>query len=137
MVKVTEDFGHRKLIDGSMTTLHSHPGDSGDLTRIGGYYPGVLSTGIKTTPQVPYAGIGFTITSLRCRAAVAAAGADLRVKIRRNGTSMGEVDLGTTQEGTLGSLSVTVSAGDYFDIEITQTGTTPNEGSDLVWMVVS
>ena len=103
---------------------------------LGGYFPGVLSTGIKTTPQVPYAGDGFTITSLRCRVAVAASGADLKVKIRRNGASMGEVNLGTTQAGTLGSLSVSVSAGDYFDIEITQTGTTPNEGSDLVWMIV-
>jgi len=76
---------------------------------LGGYFPGVLSTGIKTTPQVPYAG---------------------------NGVSLGEVNLGTTQAGTLAIFSVSVSAGDYFDIEITQTGTTPNEGSDLVWMVV-
>jgi len=64
---------------------------------LGGYYPGVLSTGIKTTPQVPYAGDGFTITGLRCRVAVAASGADLKVKIRRNGVSLGEVNLGTTQ----------------------------------------
>ncbi len=103
---------------------------------IGGYYPGVLSTGIKTTPQLPYKGDGFTITSLYCRVAVAASGADLKVKIRRNGVSMGEVNLGTTQTGSLGSLSVSVSDGDYFDIEITQTGTTPNEGSDLVWLCV-
>lgn len=132
MVKATEDFGNKALVDGSVTTLHSH---AGDLTRIGGYYPGVLSTGIKITPQVPYAGVGFTITNLRCRVAVAAVGADLRVKIRRNGTSIGEINLGNTQDGTLSGLSVSVFAGDYFDIEITQVGPSPNEGSDLVWVV--
>lgn len=93
------------------------------------------STGVKA-PQVTYKGNGFTLTELYCRVAVAAAGADLKVKIRRNGSSMGEVNLGTTQTGSLGSLSIAVSDGDYFDIEITQVGSTPNEGSDLVWMVV-
>ncbi len=102
---------------------------------LGGYYPGVLSTGIKTTPQVVYKGDGFTITGLACHLAVAGSGADVKVKIRRNGTSMGEVDLGTTKDGTLGSLSISVSDGDYFDIEITSVGTTPNEGSDLHWLV--
>lgn len=102
---------------------------------IGGYYPGVLSTGIKTTPQVVYKGDDFTITGLACHLAVAGAGADVKVKIRRNGANIGEVDLGTTKDGTLGSLSRDVFDGDYFDIEITQTGANPNEGSDLHWLV--
>jgi hypothetical protein len=107
-----------------------------DHAPVGGYYPGVLSTGVKTTPQVPYKGDGFTITTLYCRLAVAAQTQDAKVKIRRNGTSMGEVVITkNTNTGSL-SVSVTVSDGDYFDIEITQVGTSPNEGSDLVWMVV-
>ena len=111
------------------------PAFASSHSPIGGYYPGVLFTGIKTTPQVVYKGAAFTITGLACHLAVAGSGADVKVKIRRNGISMGEVDLGTTKDGTLGSLSVSVSDGDYFDIEITQVGTTPNEGSDLHWLV--
>lgn len=103
---------------------------------VGAYFPGVLSTGIRTTPQKEYRGDAFTITKLSCRVAVAASGADLKVKIRRNGTSMGEVNLGTTQTGEVIGLSIGASDKDYFDIEITQTGTAPNEGSDLDWQVV-
>ncbi len=112
------------------------PPAAGGLTHapIGGYFPGVLSMGIKTTPQTVYEGDDFTLTKLRCRLAVAGAGADVKVKIRRNGTSMGEVNLGTTQDGTVTGLTVAVSAGDYFDIEITGIGSSPNQGSDLVWL---
>lgn len=130
----SEQVAHAELLSGGITGRHSHLG-SILHTVLGGYYPGVLSIGIKTTPQVVYKGDTFTITGLACHLAVAGAEAEVKVKIRRNDTSMGEVNLGTTKDGTLGSLSVTVSDGDYFDIEITAVGTTPNEGSDLNWLV--
>jgi len=49
---------------------------------------------------------------------------------------MGEVNLGTTQTGEVTGLSIGASDKDYFDIEIAQIGTAPNEGSDLDWQVV-
>ena len=56
--------------------------------------------------------------------------------IRKNGSSIGTVTI--LQEDKTGSAAVveSIADGDYFDINITQVGDTPNEGSDLVWVVV-
>ncbi len=105
---------------------------------IGACYPGVLSvsTPNAVAPQVPYRGAAFTIDKLYCRLAVAPQLQDAKVKIWRNGTSMGEVTITkSTKAGEL-DVNVPVSSGDYFEAEITQTGITPNEGSDLVWLCV-
>lgn len=101
---------------------------------IGTLYPGVLSTGLKP-PQVPYKGDTFTATELYCRVSVAPQGADIIVSIRLNGV---EIDTVTIADGAQTGTTVIdeeIADGDYFDIEITQVGDTPNEGSDLVWVV--
>jgi hypothetical protein len=102
---------------------------------LGALYPGVLSAGVKP-PQVPYRGAGFTIDKLYCRVSVAPQGQAITVQIRRNGASMGTVTISANQQTGEADVNVSVSSGDYFDINITQVGTSPNEGSDLVWLVV-
>lgn len=110
-------------------------GDGGDdHAPVGALYPGVLSVGVKP-PQVPYLGTGFTATRLYCRVSVAPDGADIIVSIRQNGA---EIDTVTIADGTQTGETAcndAISDEDYFDIEIDQVGTNPNEGSDLVWMV--
>jgi len=101
---------------------------------IGALYPGVLSTGIKV-PQVPYKGDGFTATELYARVTIAPQTTDITVQIRRNGVSLGTVTIAAAAQTGSTAISQAVSDGDYFDINITATGTTPNEGSDLVWLV--
>ena len=131
MAKVEGDFGSPELVGGGVTTLHSHPGD---LTRVGALYPGVLSTGVKP-PQVPYRGDGFTATKLYCRVSVAPQGQAIMVAIRRNGVSLGTVTIAATKNDSTTGISVSIADKDYFDADITQVGTSPNEGSDLVWLV--
>jgi len=101
----------------------------------GGYFPGVLSTGIKTTPQVEYRGDAWTLTKLSCRVAVVPQGAAITVQFRKNGANIGTaVSIAiVANAGEVTGLSIAVADKDYFDIEITQVGTAPNEGSDLVW----
>jgi hypothetical protein len=101
---------------------------------VGALYPGVLSTGVKP-PQVPYTGDGFTATKLCCRVSVAPQTQAITVQIRRNGTSLGTVTIAAAAQTGTASISQAVSDGDYFDINITQVGTAPNEGSDLIWLV--
>jgi len=102
---------------------------------IGALYPGVLSTGVKP-PQVPYKGNALTATELYCRVTIAPYGQDLMIEIRRNGTPLGTVTIAAGAQTGTTPVSQTISDGDYFDINITQVGTSPNEGSDLVWLVV-
>ena len=102
---------------------------------LGGLAPGVLSIGVKP-PQIPYRGDNFTIDKLYCRVSVAPQGQGIGVRIRRNGASMGQVVINAAaQTGEL-DVDVNVTSGDYFDIQIFQVGTSPNEGSDLVWLCV-
>src|SRR3989304_2370537 len=96
---------------------------------IGALYPGVLSTGVKT-PQVPYVGAAWTATKLYCRVTVAPGIQDITVQIRRNGASMGTITTAAGAQTGSAAISVAVADADYFDINITQVGTTPNEGSD-------
>jgi len=111
-------------------------GGGGDShAPIGALYPGVLSTGVKP-PQVPYKGNGFTATALYCRVSVAPQLQDITVDIRRNGTTLGTVTIDKSKQTGSADISQAISDGDYFDINITQVGTSPNEGSDLVWLVV-
>jgi len=106
-----------------------------DHPPLGGYYPGVLSTGVKP-PQVPYAGDAFTIDKLYCRVSVAPQGQAIMVQIRRNGASMGTVTISAGNQTGQADVNVGVTYANFFDINITQVGTSPNEGSDLVWLVV-
>ncbi len=112
-------------------------GGAGGSTHapLGGYYPGVLSTGVKP-PQVPYRGDAFTIDKLYCRVSVAPQTQALTVQIRLNGASMGTVTIAAAGQTGDTDVSVSVSSGDYYDINITQVGASPNEGSDLVWLCV-
>ena len=56
MAKVEEDFGHRELVDGSVTTLHSHPGGGADVRS--GVIPNV-NDGSWGTVVFSAEGIGF------------------------------------------------------------------------------
>ena len=102
---------------------------------IGAVYPGVLSTGVKT-PQVPFKGDAFTATGLYARVTIAPQGQAITLQIRRNGTSLGTVTIAAGERTGATAISQLVSDGNYFDINITGTGTSPNQGSDLVWLVV-
>ena len=123
---------HAALPDVHHAQAHSH---ALDHAPIGALYPGVLSTGLKP-PQVPYRGSAFTIDKLYCRVSVAPQTTAITVEIRRNGASMGTVTIAAAAQTGETDVNVAVTSGDYFDINITATGTTPNEGSDLVWLVV-
>lgn len=104
---------------------------------VGGYYPGTLSvtTPNAVPPQVPYKGDAWTLNRLHCRVVTAPTGAAAKVKIWRNGTSMGEVTIAIAANyGDITGLSVSVSDGDYFEAEITQIGSTV-AGADLSWVV--
>jgi hypothetical protein len=84
---------------------------------------------------VPYKGNGFTATKLYCRVSVAPQMQDITINIRRNGTTLATVTIEKSKQTGSAAVSQAISDGDYFDINITQVGTTPNEGSDLVWLV--
>ena len=108
---------------------------------VGALYPGALSTGIKA-PQVPYYGSGFTATKLYCRVAVVPAGAAITVQLKRGVGEGASSNLGTAASiaigdhaSTAGVLNQAIASGDYFEINITQVGSSPNVGSDLAWMV--
>ena len=111
-------------------------GGGGGLTHapVGALYPGILSVGVKS-PQVPYKGAAWTAVTLYCRVTTAPQTTAITVQVRRNGTSLGAVTIAAAaQTGSL-TISQAIADGDYFDINITATGTAPNEGSDLVWLV--
>lgn len=114
--------------------LPSGGGGGDNHAPISALYPGVLSTGLKP-PQVPYKGNGFTATKLYCRVSVAPQLQDITINIRRNGSTLGTVTIEKSKQTGSAAVSQAISDGDYFDIDITQVGTSPNEGSDLVWMV--
>jgi len=115
--------------------LPSGGGGVGDNhAPIGALYPGVLSTGVKP-PQVPYKGNGFTATKLYCRVSVAPQMQDITINIRRNGTTLSTVTIEKSKQTGSAAVSQAISDGDYFDINITQVGASPNQGSDLVWLV--
>ena len=116
--------------------LPSGGGGGGGFSHapIGALYPGVLSTGVKP-PQVPYKGSGFTATKLYCRLSVGPQGQAITVQIRRNGDSLGTVSIAAGNKTGSQTISQAISDGNYFDINITQVGASPNEGSDLVWLV--
>ena len=108
---------------------------------IGALYPGVLSTGLKP-PQVPYYGDTFTATKFYCRVSVPPAGAAITVQLKRGVGDGASANLGTVATIAIGSrvstggvLSQAIASGDFFEINITQVGTSPNEGSDLVWVI--
>ena len=105
----------------------------------GALYPGVLSTGLKS-PQVPYYGPGFTATKFYCRASVVPQGQAITVQLKRGVGEGASANLGTAASiaagnhiSTAGVLNQAIASGDFFEINITQVGTNPNEGSDLVW----
>ena len=135
MAGQSEQVAHAELVGGGVTSLHLHPSGI-NHALFGGYYPGVLNIGIKTTPQVEYRGEAWVLTTLSCRIAVPSAVANIKVQFRLNGSNIigGEVIiLAENNAGEITGLNIGVSDKDYFDIEIVQVGTTPNEGSDLDW----
>lgn len=109
---------------------------------VGAYYPGVLSTGIKSTPQRTYLGDGFTATKFQCRVAVVPAGATITVQLKRGVGEGASANLGGVATIAIGNhlsdvvvLNQAIASADFFEINITQTGTNPNQGSDLDWGV--
>lgn len=132
LIEDSEDSGSKKRAQ-----LGNLPGGGGGTSHalFGAYFPGVLSTGIKTTPQYEYRGDPWTCTKLSCRVAVPSGTNPVVVQFRMNGS-----DIGTAVSITAGNnaaevtgLDIDVVDKDYFDIEITGIGATPNEGSDLHW----
>ena len=102
---------------------------------LGKLIPGVLATGVQG-PQALYKGDGFTPATFYCRVSVAPRGAALTVLLYKNGATTGTTC--TVADGAqTGSVAYTTAVADgaYFSVNITQVGTAPNEGSDLVWMV--
>jgi len=84
---------------------------------------------------VPYKGEGFTATKIYCRVSVAPQTTDIIVQVRCNGAPLGTVTIAAGSQTGSAVISQAISDSDYFDINITQVGTSPNEGSDLVWLV--
>ena len=117
-------------------------GGGDDHAPVGALYPGVLSTGLKS-PQVPYYGDGFTATKFYCRVSVVPAGAAITIQLKRGVGEGASANLGTVATIAIGNyistggvLNQAIASGDFFEINITQVGTSPNQGSDLVWVVV-
>jgi len=139
--KLDDDDTHYLDGKGAWSTPAGGGGGGDDHAPVGALYPGVLSTGLKS-PQVPYYGDGFTATKLYCRVSVVPAGAAITVQLKRGVGDGASANLGTeasiaigSHVSTAGVLDQAIAAGDFFEINITQVGTTPNEGSDLVWVV--
>lgn len=115
-------------------------GNGGDnRAPVGALFPGVLSTGLKT-PQIEYRGDAWTLTKLSCRVTVPSAGADIKVQFKRGVGEAGSANIGGevtisagNYAGEVTGLSISVADKDFFEVNITQTGTNPNEGSDLHW----
>ena len=121
--------------------LPSGGGGGGDNhAPLGALYPGVLSTGLKP-PQVPYYGDGDTFTKLYCRLSVPPQMADVKVQFKRGVLEAASSNLGSeviiekSKRIGSGNINQAFAAGDFVEINITQIGASPNEGSDLVWMV--
>lgn len=65
-----------------------------------------------------------------------------KLKIRRNGTAIqksgdAEIEIVTGENAgeVTGLDSFTVADGDYFDVDVTEVGSVPTQGADLVWEV--
>jgi hypothetical protein len=115
-------------------------GASIEHAPLGALYPGVLSTGLKP-PQIPYYGDTFTATKLYCRLSVPSQMIDVKVQFKRGVGEAASSNLGSEvtieKSNRIGSVAISqaVASGDFFEINITQVGSTPNEGSDLLWLV--
>ena len=103
----------------------------------------ITTTGVKV-PQFVYKGDSIVNPdTIYARLAVPAFGQSFKCKIRRNGTAIQkaaadaeiEIIAGNNAAAVTGLDNFTVADADYFDVDVTQFGTTPNEGSDLVWLV--
>jgi hypothetical protein len=110
---------------------------------IGQLVAGVLSTGTKV-PQMSYKGDSIVDPdTIFAHLAVAPRSQSVKVKILRNGTAIQkssadaeiEITAGNKSASVTGLDSFTVADGDYFEPNITQVGTTPNEGLGLAWGV--
>ncbi len=119
------------------------PGAAGggdDHAPTGALYPGVLTTGLKL-PQVPYYGDGFTATKLYCRLSVPSQMTDVIVQFKRGVGESASSNLGSavtvdrSKHIGSGNINQAVASGDYFEINVTQIGSSPNFGSDLLWLV--
>lgn len=103
---------------------------------VGQLVPGVLSVGLKV-PAVPYKGDSFDSATLYCRVVAPPRGQAAIVQFKRNGVNWGTAVSIAANAHTGSQAQVTaIGDGDYFEVNITQTGNAPNNGSDLVWMVV-
>ena len=108
---------------------------------VGALVPGVLSVALHT-PQITYLGSGFTATKFQCRVGVVPAGATITVQLKRGVGEGASANLGGVATIAIGNhlsdvvvINQAIATADFFEVNITQVGTDPNEGSDLVWMV--
>ncbi len=77
-------------------------------------------------------GKGGTFTTLRAYADVAPAGADLIVRINKNGTQAATLSIAAGTNSASAAVSIPVAAGDRISLDITQVGTTTPGGNDLM-----
>lgn len=104
------------------------------MPLVGALVPGVLSTGVKD-PEVPYHGDPFTATHCGVRVSVAPQTNSILGFIRKNGNNIGIIWVAQNTKVSSDDISVSVQDGDWFDVVLAQVGVSPNEGSDLVWLV--
>lgn len=78
-----------------------------------------------------YAPTAITFTRIEMFVSTPATGADINIKVNKNGTLVGTYTLpATTYYHDLGVISVAVAAGDYLTYDVTQIGSS-TPGSDL------
>jgi len=77
-------------------------------------------------------GAALTFTTIRLYADTAPAGADLIVRINKNGVSQGTFSITAGSNSASSSISIAVVAGDRISLDITQVGSTTPGGNDLM-----
>lgn len=110
---------------------------------VGNAVAGVLTTGLKM-PQMVYKGDDIVDPdTIYIHSEVPPQGQSIKAKINREGSAIQkasadaemEIAAGAKEGEITGLDSFTVTDGDVFQVNITQVGTNPNEGSDLQWEV--
>ena len=84
-----------------------------------------------------YAPRALTIQSMSAYVQTAPAGANLNLRVNKNGSSIAtpSIAAGATS-GSLTGLTTTMNAGDYLTVDITQVGSTGTEGQNLSLVIV-
>ncbi len=95
---------------------------------------GVLAVG-TLPPQIPFFGDTFETAWAGARVTVAPGGQNINGLIRQNGVPVAGFVLTPGGPAYAAPLLITISHGDYFDVQLLQVGVPPNQGSHLVWVL--